>query len=72
LAEAERVIRDFVEAVDKKIDELGFRMNDARRRDVLLSSEHSLRLFSYEQAKKKGSEVVEGIHVRKTVKHSAR
>jgi SAM-dependent methyltransferase len=69
--EAEAVVRDFVEAVDRKIEELGFKMSDARRRDILLGVEHSLRFFSFKQAKKRGSKVVEGNDAKKAARHTS-
>jgi SAM-dependent methyltransferase len=67
--EAEAVVRDFIEAVSRKIEELGFRMSDARRRDILLGAEHSLRFFSFKQAKKRGSKVIEGNDAQKAARH---
>jgi SAM-dependent methyltransferase len=69
--EAEAAVRDFVEAVNRKIEELGFKMSDARRRDILLGVEHSLRFFSFKQAKKRRSRVVEGNDAKKAAKHTS-
>lgn len=67
--EAEKVIGVYVEAVKRKIDELGFEMSDERRRDFLLSVKHSLRLSSIRYAKKRRVKVVEERDAKKAIGH---
>jgi len=68
-AEAEMLIDEYVETVNRKIDELGYKMSDERRRDFLLSVKHSMRLSSVKYAKKRRAKVVEERDARKAVGH---
>ena len=64
---AERIIDDYLDTISKKINELGFKISEERKRDFLLAMKHSLKLSSIKYAKKKRSEIVREQHVRETV-----
>ena len=57
--EAEEIIDVYLKRLDKKIDELGFEIDEERRRDFILAVKHSLKLSSIRHARKKRSNVVE-------------
>ena len=65
--EAELIIDDYLDMISKKINELGFKISEERKRDFLLAVKHSLKLSSIKYAKKKKSEVVREQHVKETV-----
>lgn len=65
---AEKIIQAFVEAVNGKVDELGFKIGDKHREDVLSSIEHHLRFLSIKHAKRSGSKTVEERDVKKILK----
>ncbi|RLG49591.1 MAG: hypothetical protein DRO00_09820, partial [Thermoproteota archaeon] len=56
--EAEEAINSYLEKLERKIDELGFEIDEERRKDFILAVNHSLRLFSIRHARKRGSKVV--------------
>lgn len=52
--EARRIIRDYVDAVDRKLDELGFVLEERGRRELLFNVENAMQLYSIKLAKKEG------------------
>ena len=68
---AQQIIRDYVAAVDKKLSELGFVLEDWDRRELLFGVENSIRLFSIALAKRRGSMVVEAVDAKKAVRHAS-
>ena len=67
---AQQIIRDYIAAVDKKLSELGFVLEDWDRRELLFDVENSSRLFSMVLAKRRGSMVVEAVDAKKAVRHA--
>lgn len=57
--EAERIIRSYVNEVDKKIDELGFEVDSQLRKDMLFNVEHHLRYASFKRSWKRRTIFVE-------------
>lgn len=70
VSEAQQIIRDYVVAVDEKLDELGFVLEDLDRRELLFDVENSVRLFSMVLARRRGSMVVEAVDAKKAVRHA--
>ena len=68
--EAQQIIRDYVAAVDEKLNELSFDLEDWRRRQFLLNVEHGWRLYSMMLAQKRGSASVESIDAKKAIGHA--
>jgi ubiquinone/menaquinone biosynthesis C-methylase UbiE len=69
-AEAQQIIHDYVAAVDKKLNEFSFDLEDWHRRQFLLNVEHSWRLYSMMLAQKRGSASVESVDAKKTISHA--
>jgi len=68
---AQQIIRDYVAAVDKKLSELGFVLEDWDRRELLFDVENSSRLFSMVLARRRCSMVVEAVDAKKAVRHAS-
>ena len=66
--EAERILRIYLQEVNRKLDELGFRMTKEHRTDFLLSVEHSMRFHAIKHAKKRKARTVSEEDIKKSVR----
>jgi hypothetical protein len=66
--EAKQTICKFVDEVDKKIDELGFKINTKRRKEILSNMEIFFKLHAVKCARKKGANIVDVADVRNALK----
>jgi len=66
---AEQVIDAYLEKISTKIDELGFKISDERKKDFLLAIKHSLKLSSIKHAKKRKAKTVGEEDAEKAVGH---
>jgi len=66
--EAEKLVQAFVKAVNGKIDELGFKIGDSHRKDIIQNIEHFLKFLSIKHAKRRGTRIVEERDVKETLR----
>jgi hypothetical protein len=66
--EAEQIIREFVEEVGRKINELGFKMDVKRKNEILSNIETYFWLCSIKLARKREANIVDAVDTRKALR----